>query len=438
MSWCADIEFWVTQGFCSATAGTNFDGTRSVPPITPSHTHKTLNPVPNLVKTSPSDPPVLQVAFEIIQTMIISMGFLNLQVGGHHRLAMPPAPNRSPTFVTLDCPCMEVTLSLPLQALGYIESDGKQGTAAKFSTAWIGGGSGTCPMTARSAQRPAAEVAAAAACFFLLLLLLLLLCWLLNLPRLLLPAVAAAAAAWRPGLTHVRSRCLRLLFAPLLDRLDVVELSADVMFAAQNYFGLKEVLPHDTHTHAHTNHHHPGAVGGADGDGDGDGDAAAAAAAAAASAAAAGDGDDADADADDADDDDAHAPQDELVKCHTTDGSQFLADAEPESYNLICIDAADHDVNAAFPPQTHTHFICICDAASDLPPLLPLLLPLRPSNADTTGVVQANDEGPDMEAPPGCLCSSVRPPAPRRATAPIPLASSHLFAHLGNSLVCSL
>ena len=33
----------------------------------------------------------------------------------------------------------------------------------------------------------------------------------------------------------------RRLFAPLLDRIDVVELSAEVMLAAQNHFGLVEV-----------------------------------------------------------------------------------------------------------------------------------------------------------------------------------------------------
>eukprot|EP01052_Picozoa_sp_SAG31_P071823 SAG31_NODE_30763_length_376_cov_1.010830_1_plen_105_part_00 len=46
------------------------------------------------------------------------------------------------------------------------------------------------------------------------------------------------------------------------------------------------------------------------------------------------------------------------MQCHVVDGAKFIADADRASYDLICIDAADHD---------------------------------------------ANDEGPDLEAPPECL-----------------------------------
>ena len=101
----------------------------------------------------------------------------------------------------------------------------------RFDSAWIGGGSGNCPMTARK------------------------------------------------------------LFPQLMRRIDVVEINEEVMHVAQQHFGLIE---------------------------------------------------------------------DEVVRCHRTDGAEFLAVAEQGSYDLIAIDAADHD---------------------------------------------ANDEGPDMEAPPTCFYS---------------------------------
>ena len=122
------------------------------------------------------------VAFEIIQAMITTMAFL------------------------------------------YRRSQGAAG--GPYDSAWIGGGSGTCPMTARR------------------------------------------------------------VFPELLRRIDVVELSPEVMRVAQGHFGLEE---------------------------------------------------------------------DEVVHCHVGDGTVFLADAAPGSYDLICIDAADHDAAVSHVAATVPH-----------------------------------------------------------------------------------
>jgi hypothetical protein len=119
------------------------------------------------------------VAFEIIQAMITSMAFLGYSGGGS------------------DC-----------------------GAARQYDSAWIGGGSGSCPMTARK------------------------------------------------------------LFAPLLRRIDVVELNPEVMQAARQHFGLAE---------------------------------------------------------------------DEVVRCHVGDGSAFVTEAAAGSYDLVAIDAADHDASNGGP-----------------------------------------------------------------------------------------
>ena len=122
------------------------------------------------------------VAFEIIQAMITTMAFL------------------------------------------YRRSQGASG--GPYDSAWIGGGSGTCPMTARR------------------------------------------------------------VFPELLRRIDVVELSPEVMRVAQGHFGLEE---------------------------------------------------------------------DEVVHCHVGDGTVFLADSAPGSYDLICIDAADHDAAVSHVTATVPH-----------------------------------------------------------------------------------
>ncbi len=83
-------------------------------------------------------------------------------------------------------------------------------------------------------------------------------------------------SAWLGGGSGSCPQTCRLLFRDFLKRLDVVELSPEVMRVAQQHFGLTE---------------------------------------------------------------------DEAVKCHVADGAVFLAEQPPNSYDLVAIDAADHDAS---------------------------------------------------------------------------------------------
>lgn len=125
------------------------------------------------------------IAFEIIQAMCTSMAFL-------HRRTKRAADATA------------------------VGSTGDTFTGPPYDSAWLGGGSGSCPQTCRR------------------------------------------------------------LFRDYLRRIDVVELSPEVMRVAQQYFGLTE---------------------------------------------------------------------DEAVKCHVADGAVFLAEQPPNSYDLVAIDAADHDAS---------------------------------------------------------------------------------------------
>lgn len=100
-----------------------------------------------------------------------------------------------------------------------------------------------------------------------------------------LPDVAGLAgppydSAWLGGGSGSCPQTCRHLFGDYLRRLDVVELSPEVMRVANEHFGLTE---------------------------------------------------------------------DEAVHCHTMDGAVFLAEQPPNSYDLVAIDAADHDASDGGP-----------------------------------------------------------------------------------------